>query len=317
MILAGPFAAPMFMICMGIGICYSRNQDWQSLVKRGVRIVFMGYVLNIVRYVLPQCITTFLTGESRYMANWVSKLCEVDILQFAGLSFIAIGLARKFRLSNCLLTVIACILSITGCILKDVNTGAAIPDLLLGLFWKTQEHAYFTFFHWFIFPVMGMILGDLLLRCRDKKKTYKKIIPVLLPIGVAAELTAIALGKGLLGDFTEYYYMTVVDVFFLVSLAIAWAGFLFLVYEKFPKGMIVAFQNMSKNINQIYCIHWGMIGILGIVRVFTWKDTVVSMLPMTMVSFAVLFIAAVIADGYQKWKRITYVQRGKGKAYGN
>ena len=145
MILAGPFAAPMFMICMGVGICYSRNQDWQSLTKRGVSILFTGYMLNVFRYVLPQFVTALLTGDSSYMADWVLKLCEVDILQFAGLSFIVIGLARKFCLSNYLLTVIASVLSIAGCMLKDVNTGVTIPDMFLGLFWKTQEHAYFTF----------------------------------------------------------------------------------------------------------------------------------------------------------------------------
>ena len=310
MILAGPFAAPMFMICMGIGICYSRKQDWKSLIKRGVGILLLGYVLNVFRYIIPQMILFAMTGNSSYMSGWIFKLCEVDILQFAGLSFLAIGLAKKWNLSKWVLLAVASGLSVMGCLLKGIHTGLTLPDLILGLFWKTETHAYFTFFHWFIFPVAGMILGDFLMRCKDKMLMYKKIIPVILPIGVIAELSALAMGIGLIGDFTEYYYMTLLDVMFLICLAIEWAGVLYYIYPKFPAFMVRTFQKMSKNINQIYCIHWGIIGLLGIVRVFTWKDTIISMLPMTILSFVILFISSIVAEYYQNWKK-------ERKSYGN
>lgn len=44
------------------------------------------------------------------------------------------------------------------------------------------------------------------------KKVYTKFILVIMPVGVAA-------GNGLIGDFAEYYYMTLVEVFFLAGLA--------------------------------------------------------------------------------------------------
>ena len=78
--------------------------------------------------------------------------------------------------------------------------------------------------------------------------------------------------------------------------------FLYYIYARFPIFMVQAFQKMSKNINQIYCIHWGIIGVLGIVRVFTWKDTIISMLPMTISSFVILFISSIAAERYQNWE---------------
>lgn len=58
------------------------------------------------------------------------------------------------------------------------------------------------------------------------------------------------------------------------------------------------------------CIHWGIIGLLGIVRVFSWKDTIISMLPMTILSFVILFISSIATEYYQNWKK-------ERKSYGN
>lgn len=303
MILGGPFAAPMFMFCMGIGICYSHNSSPELMADRGIRLLLMGYGLNVIRYTIPHLISSVLTGNSDYMGSWLPQLLEVDILQFAGLAFLGIALARKAKLSNWTLFGIAILLPILGSLLKNHGTGMMVPDLLLGLFWKTQEHAYFTFFHWFAFPVVGMILGEYLLHCRDKGALYQKLTIVLLPVGVVAAILSYFMGVGFTSGFTEFYYMTPLNVFVMVCLAVIWVYVNDCWHRRLPKVKIVIFQSMSKNINRIYCIHWGIIGILSIVRALTWKERTVNLFVMSVMAFIVLIVSAVMAEHYARCKK--------------
>ena len=258
-IFGGPFAAPMFMICMGIGICFSRNQGPRQFYTRGFKLIALGYVLNLLRFVVPQIAVCVIKGTPIIWRDMLCELMEVDILQFAGLAFLLIGLARKLKVSNYLLLLVSALFSVAGLLLNDTGTGILFPDLLLGLLWKTQEHAYFTLFHWFVFPVCGMISGKWIKRCKDKTSMYKKLIPITIPVMIITEGGAILLKNSLLDSFTEYFYMTLIDVIFLLGLFIFWSGVLFLLHEKFPKIRIILLQRMSKGINSIFCIHWVII----------------------------------------------------------
>ena len=108
-------------------------------------------------------------------------------------------------------------------------------------------------------PVCGMISGKWIKRCKDKTSMYKKLIPITIPVMIITEGRAILLKNSLLDSFTEYFYMTLIDVIFLLGLFIFWSGVLFLLHEKFPKIRIILLQRMSKGINSIFCIHWVII----------------------------------------------------------
>ena len=300
-ILGGPFAAPMFMVCMGVGICYSRKQEPGQFFARGSGLIALGYVLNLFRFVIPQCIVCAVKGNSILWSDMMSELMEVDILQFAGMAFLLIGLARKLGISNYVLLGASSLMSVVGVLLKDVGTGILFPDLLLGLFWKTQEYAYFTLFHWFVFPVLGMIFGEWLLRCKDKRPAYKKLIPVFFPIGLMAEGIALLLGISLLDEFTGYFYMTLIDVVFLFGLFIFWAGILYLIHTKFPKIVITHLQQMSRDINSIFCIHWVIIGIVCAIKAIVFQKSVPGFIMATILAAVILIVSVWIA-GKVRWK---------------
>ena len=73
-ILGGPFAAPMFMICMGVGICFSRNQEPKQFFARGFKLVVLGYVLNLFRFVILQAVVYAIKGNK---IVWRDLLCEL------------------------------------------------------------------------------------------------------------------------------------------------------------------------------------------------------------------------------------------------
>lgn len=66
---------------------------------------------------------------------------------------------------------------------------------------------------------------------------------------------------------------------------------------------IVYLQKLSKHINNIYCIHWVMIGIACIVREFTWKNGTFGMIPATIVAATFLIASEWLADLYTKMKK--------------
>ncbi len=299
-ILGGPFAAPMFMISMGVGICYSRKNTPEQFFKRGGLLLLLGYGLNVARFVIPQIVVSLILGSQVFTEELLSDFMQVDILQFAGCAFILIGLAKKFKFPGYILPTLAIFMSVAGVLLKDKGTGVLLADLILSLFWKTQSSAYFTLFHWFIFPVAGMFLGELLLRCKDKKKMYKCLIPICLPIGLAAEGVALLFGISLLDTFTEYFYMTLIDAVFLICLFICWSGLHYLLHEKFSNVSILLMQRMSRDINSIFCIHWVILGILCAVKTLTLPELVPGFLPVTFVAIVVGFVSILIA-GKVRW----------------
>ena len=91
-VLGGPMAAPMFMICMGIGLCFSHRNTPLEIVRRGVWLFLLGYILNFSRSSLPFAVGYALGMGELLSENLVAGLMLVDILQFAGLALIFIGI---------------------------------------------------------------------------------------------------------------------------------------------------------------------------------------------------------------------------------
>ena len=301
-ILGGPFAAPVFMICMGIGICYSRNNTPKEMAQRGLSIFLMGYFLNICRYTIPTLITYLISGDSTYLQTIIPQFFVVDILQFAGLSFLLIALLRKLNISMWWGLVFAGVLSVLGTLLIDKATGVTIIDYIFGLFWKTNENAYFTLFHWFAYPVVGCIFGQYLRRCVDKKVAYKFFL-ILFPIVGLLEIAIYFFGYGLAGDTVQYFYMNPVNIIFCTVLAAAWTGVWYLLRMRLPNMKIGYLQKLSRHINNVYCIHWVMIGIACIIREFTWKDSTFGLLPATLIAAVFLIASEWIADWYTNRKK--------------
>lgn len=298
-VLGGPFSAPIFMICMGIGICYSRNNTPSELAKRGLLLFGMGYFLNICRYTIPTMITYLISGAVSYLDTLISDFFVVDILQFAGLSFLVIAVIKKLKVPMWVVLLLASMFSVAGTLLVDHSTGINILDYLLGIFWKTNEDSYFPFFHWFAFPVIGLILGKYLRRCRDKRFIYKMSF-ILFPIAAILEIAIYFLGYGLASDTVGYYYMNPVNIFFCVALAVAWAGIWFFLHEKFQFVKIGYLQKLSKHINNVYCIHWVMIGFVGVIMDILLGERFITMLPATIIASVFLFSSEWLTNWYIK-----------------
>ena len=84
--------APVFMVAMGFGMAYTRKQSSKVFIKRGIVLLLWGLLINIMYF-----LADYSGGLSLYHSS-VSLLCN-DVLQFAGLAFILIGIFKALKLN--------------------------------------------------------------------------------------------------------------------------------------------------------------------------------------------------------------------------
>ena len=70
----GPLAAPVFMFCMGIGMVYTRHGTPSDLIRRGIRLLLTGYLLNFFRQTVPMLIAMALHIGSVTVATLLGLL---------------------------------------------------------------------------------------------------------------------------------------------------------------------------------------------------------------------------------------------------
>jgi surface polysaccharide O-acyltransferase-like enzyme len=99
----GPPAAPVFMTLMGFSFMYSRKSELKPRLLRGFKIFLSGYILNIIRGVIPFTLSTQLEMDIAKTfplekINEYTILTIVDILQFAGIALMIMALIQEFKI---------------------------------------------------------------------------------------------------------------------------------------------------------------------------------------------------------------------------
>lgn len=262
-ILAQSVGAQGFMICMGIGVVYAgRGRDSKALskgqIKRGISLLVTGQLLNLIRYALPYFIAYIKTGDALFRTS-MFLVFSSDILQFAGLFFILIGLLYRLKFRSAHVFMLSIIMTIAGMLTCGrIATESYAFDQLLGLFIFTNTESYFPLFHWMIFPAFGMVYGDVLLHVNDKKKFYGRLLILTTIVFV------IYYYFGLRGDqnvFTvfktwqSFSYMSIYDAFMQLFCNTAVICICFFITEPLSKSAMRPIEFVSKNINRYYCVH--------------------------------------------------------------
>jgi hypothetical protein len=257
-VLAQTIGAQGFMICMGLGMIYSRHAEPKAYVQRGVNILIIDQLLNLIRYGLIFCVSYAISGDP--LARAYSFLVfSSDILQFAGLFLILSGLIMHLKLKPGHVFGIAVIMNVIGMGLAGrIHTGSYAIDQLLGMFIYTDSESYFPLFNWFIFPAFGMLLGELLTHVSDKKKYYALMAIPCTIVTVIYYCIAIGYDQPVftaIREWKSFCYMRLPDalaMFFINTLVLCiW----FFVTLGLPDKAMQPVLFVSRNINRYYCVH--------------------------------------------------------------
>lgn len=301
-VLGRPYAAPIFMFCMGVGIVYSRHSQWDTMIKRGVKLFLLGILVNIFEFFLPCYVCGTLLGRWDVFptAGGLLLFC-VDILAFAGLAFILMGILKKLELSNKQLIIIAVIMSLIGSFTRFVDFGVPVINLFFANFIGSKGgFGAFPLFNWFIFPIAGYVWGQYFIRAKEKKEFFK-FWPILLIIALIYFLLSSQLWGGVASeDVHLYYFMNTLDAIFCIINAHAFIGLCYWIIKYLPDVIIKAFSILSSNITNIYVIQWCLIPLGVIFITYLFEYFVFTDLMSFIYSVCILIISTVLAVYYKK-----------------
>lgn len=299
-LLGGVPAAPVFMFLLGVGIIYMKEKDADTLLKRGIFVFFSGYILNFVRSVLPILISAFTNNYdvSLLKAELYFGFWTVDILQFAGLSLIFFGIMKRINAQFLTYAVTGVLFALINMFLIPIMPKSINPiiDPVLSLFVGGVENlSYFPFLTWIAYPIAGFIFGYFLYQTHDKEWHYKYLL-----LSSTIAVTIYVLGILFLGfptgyetDAGYYFHTALVNVFY-ISFVLMWISVFYYV-SKLIKGKFRTYIiEISKLTNQIYNIHWVIIGFVGIlIPAATLLQT-----PMILLTILILFTSIILAKIY-------------------
>jgi len=297
-VLGGPFAAPVFMMSVGIGICYSKRSTPKDGFRRGLILLGLGILLNVFRSVFPDLVRYIITGDSYYFyESLYYSVFSVDILQFAGLTFIFIALVKKLNLNNYILFAIAICFSLLGTYLRRTSTGSDIGDGFSGYLWGSNPESYFPFLNWFIFPAAGILFGFYLIRCNDKKKFYLLLSPACLILLIAYFIFVLP-DKQWHSISPYYYFLDTVDAITFALLAVLCFALYYAMTQFFPKIKFKTLRRYSEHITAIYCIHWTILGFLTLIIGFILDIQDLRFWQVTVIAASLLIVSDLIGIFY-------------------
>ena len=223
----------------------------------------------------------------------------VDILAFAGMAFVLMGILKKFKFSNKKLIIVAVSLSIIGSLLRFTDFGNPDINLICGHFFGTKFTA-FPLFNWFIFPIAGYIWGQYFIRAKDKREFFK-FWPILMVISLIYFFVSSNLWGGVFSENVHFYYfLNTLDAVFCIINAHAVIGLCYWMVKYLPDAVINTCSILSSNINKIYIAQWFFIPVTIVLIESFAKGLVLNDLITAVISIVMLIISTAVALLYKK-----------------
>ncbi|MDR2569795.1 MAG: DUF1624 domain-containing protein [Oscillospiraceae bacterium] len=262
-----PLAAPTFMILLGAGIVYSRKNEPKKIAIQGIKLLILHYALNIVAFGVPNLIMLIRTQDVSYIEELFKQVFDVDILAFAGLTFLFFALCIKLKLKTIHIVLITLLIACLNYVFTRFISNYWYGTLL-GLFVRVNEHSFFPFMAWIGYPVMGYIFGSYLKRCNNKRYLYKNLFAISVLVVIAITLGSQKYGFDIwsmnLGA-DDYYYQDFVSYILVGGICFTWISLLYFLSE--VKALYFAGKQLtrySNNTTVIYFTQWVIIGWISI-----------------------------------------------------
>lgn len=264
--LGGPPAAPIFMLLMGISFSYSKKKDLKSGIVRGIKVLISGYILNVLRGVIPLYIAQ-LSGiplgdeELSKPDSLLTMFLAGDILQFAGLTLIIMAILRHFSINRYILIGTAFIISMASPFLWKITVDIPIIGQFIDLLWGDkpikgflENITVFPVFPWLAFPLIGMVIGEIFVKSSDLSKSYRRIGitgAVIMVIGLVITATNPTLHNN------DYYHSRQGGMIFMSGFTLLWLYLCHILTEKVKiNPAFNLLYGWSKDVTSIYFIQW-------------------------------------------------------------
>ena len=296
--------AHAFMLSMGAGIVYSKKSSPKYLIKRGVSLYILAFILNFFRYGIYALAYGIISGE--FMEETLYAFTSQDILHFAGLALVFTGLFKGIGLKEEHMLCIGVLLSAIGSFLAFRYTGSYAANYILGHFVVTDDEcSCFVFFNWYLFVAAGMVLGKYLKRSGDKDAFYRRMLMASLPICIAYVLFTSIYGMFFLSKNNWYYAASPLEALGLLSIDMTLLSVFYFIQKRADKTKLAPFLSMSENVTKIYIIHWCILGFI---------DSIFGYLLEMEFPYTVIYAIGIVLIFVSAWIAIVWSKKQKAKA---
>lgn len=252
--------APTFMFLMGFYFIYARPKPMRCYLVRGLQLILMGYLLNILRFLIPAEFILLLRVPAEVFAPWTPLLFfkTIDILQFAGLAMIIMTAIRCFCKRPVVILLIMAAVTLSSPFLWGIHSGMVPVDWLLDLLWGTDIFVTFPLFPWLVYPLAGYLFGLALISIQGQDTFFSSSCLLGLFLYITGMVISAANPTFHYGDYFRAGYGGTICMLGFVTCYISSVE---LLCRKIGvKGRIKGVSYLSDNLTELYFIHWIIIG---------------------------------------------------------
>lgn len=261
-LLGGPTAAPVFMFLMGASLAFTSRTSFRSLAVRGLWLLWLGYLLNFLRGVIPAYLgltTGVVTAEqiAPFTLPWLAT--TVDVHHMAGLSLISLAALRVAARPGWWWLVLGAGVVLAGPFLRGLEFGTPLLDGPLTPVLGGAPNVYYAVVPWIAYPLVGAVFGSLVARATNRTRVFRWGAVV----GVALCLVGIGLFvvDPPVFDVNTYWRMPPSYFVAITGLVLVWLFACDLAARRIPANRAFDFlYGWSSRVIAIYFTHWVVVG---------------------------------------------------------
>ncbi|MFX0181862.1 MAG: heparan-alpha-glucosaminide N-acetyltransferase domain-containing protein [Candidatus Hodarchaeota archaeon] len=276
-------AAPVFLFLMGVCFKYIEQDAFERFrygIRRGIKLFFLGYFLNVLRFTVP-----LLVGLGEFELNLYksdisipitisSSFFIVDILQCAGLSMIVMSVFTRYFKKDSYFILIALFIAFVSPFLWGIMTTLSAIDFFLNIIWGTNPNVFFPIFPWMSYPFVGMAFGQrfrFTLNIDQLISTSRNFGICLFIISILIALRNLGRGIIVIGsiinllnpllEFNSHEHPSPIGIILIIGFVLIWLWLCHLFVKKLPQNIIydILFY-WSKKVTVMYFFQWIFIG---------------------------------------------------------
>lgn len=251
--------AQLFMLQMGLFIGMSKQKTLRAILKRFVILLAGGYLLNLLRLVLPYwwggIPSAFLVHNdisgNEYTALYLFLIG--DILQFAALGYLCCHIINCYLNSIYLRIALLLLLVIITPVVWALQSDNAVLQFIVELFNGLPPKVFFPFFPWICYPLAGLIISQIW----RQSKRFKISLWLVIAFGLIITGLAISSIEPLEWNTNFYRLGPGGTLFHLGAVIIAVCVFIVIASYFKTENIIIKFLLfLSRNITVVYVIQW-------------------------------------------------------------
>lgn len=288
---AGPTAAPVFVFLMGASLGAAERVGFREMAARGLWLVFLGYVLNFLRGVIPASLglaSGVITADqvAPYTLWWLGT--TVDLHHMVGFSLVAIAALRTRIEPGWVWIMLAGALLLVAPTVRSFAAGNPLLDAPLTPFVGSAPNVYYALVPWLMYPLAGAVFGRIISRASDRRAIFRR--------GAVIGGVLIAVGLGLIDlqrpgfDVYTYWRQPASFAVAIFGVILVWLALCDLVTRRpaIDRRLRVVY-GWSDRVIAMYFSHWIIVG---------WGVGLVGFRALGLGQVLVAMAAAVVATHY-------------------